>query len=516
MEIKAQIVEGIRYKPHLKCSLPEIQFADFNINSAKSSCLIADGENRLAFSKWVSPKRTRSYPYERVYNTFSISKRITVIPVLKDEGAAGDRDFLQWDTISLMSLLDVYVVLAYYKTAEKHRTRTNKITNQKFDNDFVQNKIKEISNYYSSALHWNLKELKTISQILESAKTAYREIEEKTKVKFHGESGLETFSKAVSSNLSAFMDSSRLKAQLAQGREFLTVQPKEILATQTKAKITITNFLGGKYFFTVDEIVLREGNLFLIEAKHSKSGKLPSVGDIKDGLLKMMLYTNLENVSIESEIFVKIPVLRLTSGNIIGDVSSQSEIIEQEIFFRQNSFNRRQKEFIQELFIEAKENNFLVSLEKVKMIRSPLRYPGGKSRALEKIAALIPAFDEFREPFVGGGSIFIYLKQQFPLKNFWINDKYTELATFWHGLQTNSDQVIRQVRQWKNEFSDGKTLHKFLRENINAFDEIKVAAAFFVFNRITFSGTTEAGGFSEQAVKIYRIVENYRISTWRC
>lgn len=133
------------------------------------------------------------------------------------------------------------------------------------------------------------------------------------------------------------------------------------------------------------------------------------------------------------------------------------------------------------------------------MIRSPLRYPGGKSRALEKIAALIPAFDEFREPFVGGGSIFIYLKQQFPLKNFWINDKYTELATFWHGLQTNSDQVIRQVRQWKNEFSDGKTLHKFLRENINAFDEIKVAAAFFVFNRITFSGTTEAGGFSEQA-----------------
>ena len=40
------------------------------------------------------------------------------------------------------------------------------------------------------------------------------------------------------------------------------------------------------------------------------------------------------------------------------------------------------------------------------MIKSPLRYPGGKSRAIEKIIPLIPAFEEFREPFVGGGSVF--------------------------------------------------------------------------------------------------------------
>lgn len=135
MEITAQIVEGIKYKPYLKCDLPEISLEDFNVNSAKSSCVISDLQNRFAISKWISPKRTRSYPYERVYNTFSVSKRITVIPLVKDEGAAGDRDFLQWDTISLMSLLDVYVLLAYYETAEKHRTRADKITNQKFNSE---------------------------------------------------------------------------------------------------------------------------------------------------------------------------------------------------------------------------------------------------------------------------------------------------------------------------------------------------------------------------------------------
>jgi len=362
MEIKAEIVEGIRYKPILKCNLAEVSIADFNINSAKSSCVVSYEQNRLAVSKWVTPKRTRSYPYERVYNTFSVSKRITVIPIVKDEGAKGDRDFLQWDTISLMSLLDVYVITAYYKTAEKHRSRTDKITNQKFDNDFVESKIKEICNYHSSALHWNLKELKNISQVLDTAKKAYREIAARTKVKFHSERGLDTFASVVAEDLSAFMESSRLKAQSAQAREFLTIQPKEILATQSKAKITITNYLGGKYFLTVDEIVLKDEKLILIESKHSKNGKLPSVGDIKDGLLKMMLYTNLENISIDERLFMSLPVLRLTSEKMAGEISSNAEKVEREQFFRFNNFNKRQAELMRSLFVEANENNFVVNL----------------------------------------------------------------------------------------------------------------------------------------------------------
>ncbi len=133
------------------------------------------------------------------------------------------------------------------------------------------------------------------------------------------------------------------------------------------------------------------------------------------------------------------------------------------------------------------------------MIRSPLRYPGGKSRAVEKIGAVIPPFDEYREPFVGGASICLYLKQKFPTKKFWINDIYKDLAVFWQQTQINSDEVIEQIWNWKSEFSDGKILYKFLRENKDNFDQIKLAAAFFVFNRVTFSGTTEAGGFSRQA-----------------
>jgi hypothetical protein len=134
---------------------------------------------------------------------------------------------------------------------------------QDFKSESILGKIDEIANYHSSALHWNLRKLNSISQILEKAKEAYRTIALRTKVRFHNESGLEVFAAMIAENLSAFMESSRQKAQLAQTREFLTVQPKEILATSSKAKITITNYLGRRYFLTVDEILIEVKSYFL-------------------------------------------------------------------------------------------------------------------------------------------------------------------------------------------------------------------------------------------------------------
>jgi DNA adenine methylase len=133
------------------------------------------------------------------------------------------------------------------------------------------------------------------------------------------------------------------------------------------------------------------------------------------------------------------------------------------------------------------------------MIKSPLRYPGGKSRSVEKIATLIPEFDEFREPFLGGGSIFIYAKQRFPNKRYWINDLYFELFKFWEMTQKDVDTLIDKVYEWRNQFPVGKDLHKFLNEHLDGFNDLERAAAFFIYNRITFSGTSLSGGFSEGA-----------------
>src|SRR3990172_10082160 len=133
------------------------------------------------------------------------------------------------------------------------------------------------------------------------------------------------------------------------------------------------------------------------------------------------------------------------------------------------------------------------------MIKSPLRYPGGKSRAVDLISTLVPEFNEFREPFLDGGSIFIYLKQRFPKKTFWVNDLYLNLYKFWEMCQKDVNAVIDKVYEWRNQFTNGKELHKFLTDNISNFNDLEKATAFFIFNRITFSGTSESGGYSEQA-----------------
>ena len=133
------------------------------------------------------------------------------------------------------------------------------------------------------------------------------------------------------------------------------------------------------------------------------------------------------------------------------------------------------------------------------MIKSPLRYPGGKSRAVETIAKLIPDFDEFREPFLGGGSVFVYVKQRFPNKKFWINDLYAELYKFWDMAQKDINTLISKIYEWREKHPIGKELFQFLNENHENFSDLEKAAAFFIYNRITFSGTTLSGGYSEGA-----------------
>jgi DNA adenine methylase len=133
------------------------------------------------------------------------------------------------------------------------------------------------------------------------------------------------------------------------------------------------------------------------------------------------------------------------------------------------------------------------------MIKSPLRYPGGKSRSVDLISTIIPEFDEFREPFLGGGSIFIYTKQRYPNKKFWVNDLYFELYKFWEMTQKDVDALIEKVYEWRKQFPVGKELHRFLNENLANFNDLERGAAFFIYNRITFSGTSLSGGFSEGA-----------------
>lgn len=133
------------------------------------------------------------------------------------------------------------------------------------------------------------------------------------------------------------------------------------------------------------------------------------------------------------------------------------------------------------------------------MPKSPLRYPGGKQKAIPQIAPYLPqTFKEFREPFVGGGSVLFYILQQQPELPCWINDLNQELYYFWLQVKTNLPELVEQVSQIKREAKDGRALFDHLASaNTNTLSPSQRAVRFFVLNRITFSGTIESGGYSQ-------------------
>lgn len=134
-------------------------------------------------------------------------------------------------------------------------------------------------------------------------------------------------------------------------------------------------------------------------------------------------------------------------------------------------------------------------------IKSPLRYPGGKSRAISQIIKHLPInFSEYREPFVGGGSLFIYLKQKRPDLKIWINDLNPELYYFWKYAQINSEKLADAILKIKQERTDGQDLFsELVNIDLKNLSEFERAARFFILNRVTFSGTVESGGYSQAA-----------------
>jgi DNA adenine methylase len=90
--------------------------------------------------------------------------------------------------------------------------------------------------------------------------------------------------------------------------------------------------------------------------------------------------------------------------------------------------------------------------------------------------------------------------KQYPHLKIWINDLNPELFYFWKIAQSNLEELVREVLKIKKNCFDGKLLFEELNnvdpENLSELDR---AVRFFILNRITFSGTVESGGFSQQA-----------------
>ena len=141
----------------------------------------------------------------------------------------------------------------------------------------------------------------------------------------------------------------------------------------------------------------------------------------------------------------------------------------------------------------------------MKNLKTPLRYPGGKSRATKY---LIPKFPnditEYREPFLGGGSVALAFSKENPKIPVWVNDLYNPLYTFWCILRDRPDELYEILKDAKEEHStpdSARELFTQMKIDLNhpESEDIYRAAAFYIINKCSFSGLTESSSFSPQA-----------------
>ena len=147
-----------------------------------------------------------------------------------------------------------------------------------------------------------------------------------------------------------------------------------------------------------------------------------------------------------------------------------------------------------------------------KLLKTPLRYPGGKSRACAKMDNFLPNLDQgsrykqYREPFLGGGSFALHITKKYPHLEIWVNDAYEPLANFWQQLKADGAEMKKRLVKLKNaNKTEEKAKELFLKAKEDLYDKeatpLDRAINFYIINKFSFSGLSESSSFSAQASK---------------
>jgi len=139
--------------------------------------------------------------------------------------------------------------------------------------------------------------------------------------------------------------------------------------------------------------------------------------------------------------------------------------------------------------------------------KTPLRYAGGKSKAIYKLEKCLPVgmntINEFHDCFLGGGSLPIYMTKLFPDKIIKVNDIYVPLYNFWIQLRDRGIEMCDKILEIKTN-NDNQELANILfdaqKEIIKDRDssDFDKAVAFYILNKCSFSGLVSSS-FSKLA-----------------
>lgn len=122
---------------------------------------------------------------------------------------------------------------------------------------------------------------------------------------------------------------------------------------------------------------------------------------------------------------------------------------------------------------------------KIKYTKPLLRWAGGKSWLTNFLDQYLPTkFNNYYEPFLGGASIALFLKQKGLLNhNVLLSDMNKNLINFYEIVRDQPTKIILELKKYQNEKEE-----YYLERNKIYRSSIKKAAQFYYLNRTSFNG----------------------------
>lgn len=121
----------------------------------------------------------------------------------------------------------------------------------------------------------------------------------------------------------------------------------------------------------------------------------------------------------------------------------------------------------------------------MKKIKPFLRWAGGKSWLTKYIEDYLPTdFENYYEPFIGGGSIFLHLKSKgFITKKAYLSDSNADLINTYKIIKKSPEELIRLLEKFNNSEEEYYRIR-----SINFDNKVENAAKFIFLNKTSFNG----------------------------
>lgn len=118
-----------------------------------------------------------------------------------------------------------------------------------------------------------------------------------------------------------------------------------------------------------------------------------------------------------------------------------------------------------------------------------LKWAGGKRRILETLEPLFPkSIDRYFEPFLGGGSVFFFVKQKYNPSFSMISDINQDLVSAYSDVRDRSNELLKSLQFYRK--NDSEDFYYKTRKDFNSgrLNGLKRSAAFIYMNKTCYSG----------------------------